>query len=442
MKIVLPEKCSRIIHTLEENGFEAYAVGGCVRDSCLGRVPNDWDITTSASPQEVMGLFHHTVETGVEHGTVTVLMGKEAYEVTTYRIDGAYEDARHPSGVTFTKELREDLRRRDFTVNAMAYNDRNGLVDLFGGEEDLRRKVIRCVGDPMERFGEDALRIMRAVRFGAQLGFSIDPDTEKAIRAYAPSLQRISAERIHAELEKLLLSDRPQDLRIAWETGITAMVLPEFDRIMKQEQTGPHHDLTAGEHTLLAMQKVPATRVLRFCMLLHDMGKPETASVDADGVWHFKGHAEAGAAKAERILKRLKFDNDSLRRIVRLVRAHSTHVKPEPEAVRRAVHEIGEDIFEEYLLVRRADILAQKPGTQEERLEKLAAAEHIYREILEKGECLSLKTLAVSGADLIADGMRPGKEIGRVLGQLLDDVLTWPEHNEREYLLKKSRSLR
>lgn len=442
MKIVLPEKCSVIIHTLEENGFEAYAVGGCVRDSCLGRTPNDWDITTSASPQDVMRLFRHTVETGVEHGTVTVLMGKEAYEVTTYRIDGAYEDARHPSGVTFTTELREDLRRRDFTVNAMAYNDKNGLVDLFGGEEDLRRKVIRCVGDPMERFGEDALRIMRAVRFGAQLGFSIDPDTEKAIRAFAPSLHRISAERIHAELEKLLLSDRPQDLRIAWETGITAAVLPEFDRIMEQKQTGPHHDLNVGEHTLLTMRNIPATRVLRFTMLLHDMGKPETAEVDTDGVWHFKGHAEAGAAKAEMILRRLKFDNDSLRRITRLVRAHSTHVKPGPEAVRRAVHDIGEDIFEEYLLVRRADILAQKAGTQEERLAKLAATEKIYREILQKGDCLSLKTLAVSGADLIADGMRPGKELGRVLGRLLDDVLTYPEHNSREYLLDLSRTLR
>jgi tRNA nucleotidyltransferase (CCA-adding enzyme) len=351
-----------------------------------------------------------------------------------------------------------------FRVDSTESQDAELLRRIEGSGSGITlRELVAATGMDKERAKEAVMRldrslkIIRAFRDREDWGtenyyVSYEPEVpeenpcdeivEKAIRAYAPSLQRISAERIHAELEKLLLSDRPQDLRIAWETGITAMVLPEFDRIMKQEQTGPHHDLTAGEHTLLAMQKVPATRVLRFCMLLHDMGKPETASVDADGVWHFKGHAEAGAAKAERILKRLKFDNDSLRRIVRLVRAHSTHVKPEPEAVRRAVHEIGEDIFEEYLLVRRADILAQKPGTQEERLEKLAAAEHIYREILEKGECLSLKTLAVSGADLIADGMRPGKEIGRVLGQLLDDVLTWPEHNEREYLLKKSRSLR
>ena len=293
MKITLPDDVKQIIETLEQHGYEGYAVGGCVRDSILGRIPNDWDITTSATPQQVKKLFPRTVDTGIQHGTVTVLMGKEGYEVTTYRVDGEYEDARHPKEVTFTANLEEDLRRRDFTINAMAYNDSEGLVDVFGGRADIEQKVIRCVGNAEERFGEDALRIMRAVRFSAQLGFTVDPDTAEAAKKLAGTLSKISAERIQTELVKLLVSPHPDYLRYAWEYGITAVVLPEFDRTMETPQNNPHHCYNVGEHTLEALRNIEADKTLRLAALFHDFGKPQTHTTDADGIDHFHGHAKS-----------------------------------------------------------------------------------------------------------------------------------------------------
>ena len=241
IKIEMPQAVKEIIERLESAGYEAFAVGGCVRDAVLGRVPADWDITTSAMPEEVKGLFSRTIDTGIQHGTVTVMKDHVGYEVTTYRIDGEYEDARHPKEVSFTSNLVEDLKRRDFTINAMAYNDRVGIVDEFDGIEDLEKGIIRCVGEAKDRFGEDALRMLRAVRFSAQLGFKIDETTKEAINELAPNLEKISAERIQAELVKLLVSDHPEYLRAAYETGITAVVLPEFDDIMKQEQNDAFH---------------------------------------------------------------------------------------------------------------------------------------------------------------------------------------------------------
>jgi len=249
MKIQLPEKVNTIISTLQAHGYEAYAVGGCVRDSILGRIPDDWDITTSATPLETKSLFKRTFDTGIEHGTITVLIDKEAFEVTTYRVDGKYEDSRHPSEVTFTRSLKEDLLRRDFTINAMAYNDAEGLVDIFGGMEDLKNNTIRCVGNAKERFGEDALRILRAVRFAAQLGFEIESETQDAIKILAPTLANISAERIQVELIKMLVSPNPGLLQAAYELGITKVILPEFDELMKTTQETPHHIYTVGEHT-------------------------------------------------------------------------------------------------------------------------------------------------------------------------------------------------
>ena len=274
IKILLPEKVNMIIETIQAAGFEAYAVGGCVRDSILGRIPDDWDITTSAKPHEIKKLFKRTIDTGIQHGTVTVMLDKDGYEVTTYRIDGEYEDSRHPKEVTFTSNLKEDLRRRDFTINAMAYNEKVGLVDIFEGMSDIEKKVIRCVGDAKERFTEDALRMMRAVRFSAQLGYSIDEDTKNAIKELAPTLQKISAERIQVELVKLVLSPNPDYLKIAYETGITAQVFPEFDLCMETKQNNPHHMYSVGEHTLWSMKHIKADRVLRLAMLFHDMGKP------------------------------------------------------------------------------------------------------------------------------------------------------------------------
>jgi tRNA nucleotidyltransferase/poly(A) polymerase len=434
--IRLPQKVNRIITSLQNAGFEAYAVGGCVRDSILGREPGDWDITTSAMPEETKALFEKTVDTGIEHGTVTVLLEREGFEVTTYRIDGKYEDSRHPKEVTFTRSLKEDLLRRDFTINAMAYNEKNGLVDIFGGLRDLKERKIRCVGDAKARFSEDALRILRGIRFAAQLGFSIDEETKAGMEKLAPTLKNISAERIQTELVKMLISRRPELIREAYELGITAQFLPEFDRLMETAQETPHHMYTVGEHTIHAIGNVRPDKVLRLTMLLHDMGKPAYKTVDEDGRAHFKKHAVESEAIAGRILRRLKFDNDTLHKVTRLVRYHDYRMPSTAKDVRRAMNKIGEDIFSYYMEVRRGDVLAQSMYRREEKIRNLDEIERLYQEIIEKGQCVSLKELSVTGRDLIEAGMAPGKEIGVKLNELLLLVIEEPELNTKEKLLE------
>ena len=435
MKIQLPEKVKVIIQTLEAAGYEAYAVGGCVRDSVLGRIPADWDITTSALPEQVKELFHRTIDTGIEHGTVTVMMDKEGFEVTTYRIDGEYRDHRHPEQVNFTGELKEDLRRRDFTINAMAYNDRCGMVDAFGGIEDLKHGVIRCVGVAGERFEEDALRILRAVRFAAQLGFEIEKETADAARALAGNLKDISAERIQTELVKLLVSPHPEMLRSAYELGITRVVLPEFDVMMETPQHHPHHMYSVGEHTLKALEFTDPEKVLRLSVLFHDFGKPQTRTT-VDGVDHFHGHASVSAQETVRIMRRLKFDNATMDQVKRIVLYHDARPQPDERQIRRLLHRAGEDIFPGLFQVMGADILAQSEYRKIEKLVNLGRVHQVYDEILKRKDCISLKNLQVTGKDLIAAGMEPGKKIGEILNQMLEDVLETPEHNEREYLLK------
>ncbi len=436
MEIRLPEKVHKIIETLMAAGCEAYAVGGCIRDSVLGRIPNDWDITTSAKPEKIKQLFSRTIDTGIKHGTVTVMMDREGFEVTTYRIDGEYEDGRHPKEVTFTADLEEDLKRRDFTINAMAYNEQTGLVDLYGGLQDIDRGMIRCVGEARERFTEDALRMLRAVRFSAQLGYQIERDTKKAIQELSPSLRRISAERIQAELVKLVVSDHPDYLRTAYETGITAQFFPEFDLCMETKQNNPHHCYHVGEHILHSMMQVEPDKILRLGMLFHDIGKPQTLTVDAEGITHNKRHAEVGEQMTMQILRRLKFDNDTIRKVTKIVRFHDQEVGASPGAVRRAVNRTGEDIFRMLFSVKRADILAQSDYLRKEKLEKLSYIQVLYEEICQKHECMNLKDLAVTGTDLIALGIPPGKEIGRILNQLLEIVLEDPERNTKEELLR------
>ncbi len=441
IKIIMPEAVKEIIERLESAGYEAFAVGGCVRDAVLGREPADWDITTSALPEEVKNLFSRTIDTGIQHGTVTVMKDHVGYEVTTYRIDGEYEDARHPKEVSFTVNLIEDLKRRDFTINAMAYNDRAGLVDAFDGIGDLEKKIIRCVGNPRDRFGEDALRMLRAVRFSAQLGFSIEEETKEAIGELAGNLEKISAERIQVELVKLLTSDHPEYLRTAYETGITAVVLPEFDACMACEQNHPWHVGNVGEHTLNALLQVEKDKVLRLTMLFHDFGKPLTHSKNEDGVSHFYGHAEVSAEMARDILRRLKFDNDTTDKVKKLVAEHDRFIKNEPNRVRRAVSKVGKDLFPYFLKVRRADILAQNPEMAEERLRELDRLEELYEAVLAKEEAVSVKELAVDGKDLIAAGVPQGKQIGEILNDLLELVLEQPEKNTKEALLAKTEEI-
>ncbi len=393
--IYLPPQVEYIIEKLSEHGFEAYAVGGCVRDTILHREPGDWDITTSAYPAQVKQIFRRTIDTGIAHGTVTVMLDRCGYEVTTYRIDGEYEDGRHPKSVEFTLNLEEDLKRRDFTINAMAYHPERGLVDLFDGVSDLKDGKIRCVGEAKERFTEDALRMMRAVRFAAQLGFEIEEQTQDAIRALAPSLCKVSKERIQAELTKLLLSPNPQMAEKFFSFGLGKQVLPELAR---------GYDRTDGGKMLSRLCETEADSILRYTVFLSVL------------------EASLGTrrARTEALLRGLKFDNHTIEYVSRLSEHQYDTLSMDKPTLRRQIVEMGEDIFP-YLL----------------RLQKAEEAERLYREIKKAGDCLSIKELAVNGRDLTEAGIKPGKELGDKLRQLLYLVLEKPEYNTREKLLSE-----
>lgn len=440
MKIQIPRSASDIIKTLHRYGYEGYMVGGCVRDAVLMREPDDWDITTSAKPLQIKSIFHKTVDTGLKHGTVTVLMEGEPYEVTTYRIDGAYEDHRRPNHVTFTGNLREDLMRRDFTINAMAYNDREGLVDPFGGMEDLKKGIIRCVGSPAQRFDEDALRMLRAVRFAAQLGFDIDKATMEAIGKKHGLLGEISAERIQAELTKLLVSPHPEKLKTAYELGMTAVFLPEFDAMMQTPQNNPHHKYNVGEHTIEVLKQVERDKVLRLSALFHDVGKPDTKTTDSEGIDHFYGHYKKSGEKAEEIMRRLKYDNASIKAVRHLVEWHDFRWDDASYAgmakVRRMVGKVGIDYFEPLLKLQRADILGQSSYLQKKKLSVLDEVLAIYREVKENHDCLTVKDLDIDGTALMRAGIPAGKRMGIILAKLLDMVIEEPALNQRAALLE------
>ena len=389
----LPENVNDIIDELMRHGYEAYAVGGCVRDTLLGRTPGDWDITTSAAPEAVKRIFKRTIDTGIEHGTVTVMLEKCGYEVTTYRIDGEYEDGRHPKSVEFTTKLAEDLKRRDFTINAMAYNDQTGLVDLFDGMGDLERGIIRCVGEAEERFTEDALRMLRAVRFAAQLGFSIESKTMEAIRALASGLSKISRERIQAELTKLLTSSHPELVEKINSLGLMKQILPELAQSYEQADT---------EKMLARLMHTEPDTILRYTVFL---------SVVED-------MPERRRERTRRILRELKFDNHTTDFVSRLSEWREVELSTERPVLRRQIVEIGEDLFP-YLL----------------KLQGAGWARKLYDEMKASGDCLAVRELAVNGRDLLEAGITPGKQIGETLLWLLQIVLEKPEYNTRETLL-------
>lgn len=435
MTIQLPEQVKFIIDRLEANGYEAYAVGGCVRDTLLNREPQDWDITTSAKPDMVKSLFERTIDTGIAHGTVTIMLGKTGYEVTTYRIDGEYEDARHPKEVIYTANLLEDLKRRDFTINAMAYNERNGLVDAFDGIGDLKTHVIRCVGDAKERFGEDALRMLRAIRFAAQLGFTVETDTVEAITELAVNLKKVSAERIQVELVKLLMSEHPEEMGMIYETGLAAVILPEWEAMMETAQNNPHHAYPVGLHTIRTLEHTRADKVLRLAAWLHDIAKPECRTTDEAGIDHFYGHPQIGAKRAKELMRRLKFDNATMDAVVRLVAGHDENPALTEKSVRKLVRKIGIDAYPLIFELKEADILAQSEYQREAKLANLREYQHLYDKIIEQADCLSLKKLAVNGRDLMELGVQPGKQIGEILNTLLELVVEDPQKNTKEYLI-------
>lgn len=469
LKMILPKNVSYIISKLEQAGYEAYAVGGCVRDTLLGREPQDWDITTSAKPFQIKELFKKTIDTGIQHGTVTVMIDHIGYEVTTYRIDGEYEDNRHPKKVEFTDNLKLDLERRDFTINAMAYNENRGLIDEFGGIKDLKDGIIRCVGDAGQRFDEDALRMLRAVRFAGQLGFEIEKKTREAIVERASHLENISSERIRVELTKLLISKEAGRIRDAYNTGMTKYFLPELDTAMNTEQKNPHHIYTVGEHSIHGIEiincffgitsdekmyaKIPddvlktakkltagmdkkQQTVLCMAMLLHDIAKPVVMTVDNNGIGHFYGHPQESEKMAKKIMRRLTFDNDSISKTCRLIKFHDYRMEDTSRAFRRSVSKIGEDIMNMLFLVEYADVLSQSSKMLDDKLSKINAGIKRFEYIMENAQPLSIKDLAVTGSDLIAAGMKPGPKMGDVLKKMLDMVLDEPETNTKEKLLE------
>lgn len=396
MRIEMPAEVEGIIGKIREHGYEAFAVGGCVRDSLLSRMPEDWDITTSARPEEVKEIFPRTVDTGIEHGTVTVIKNRHGYEVTTYRIDGEYRDCRHPDFVEFTSNLKEDLKRRDFTINAMAYSHETGIVDAFGGMDDLKAGVIRCVGKPLDRFTEDALRILRAIRFAAQLGFEIEEETHRAISGIAPNLSKVSRERIQVELTKLLLSDHPEKIIMVKETGISKYAADGFDDVFRS--------LERPSQALPGIGKLSREKSLRWAGFLRRT-EPEGA---------------------KRFLKNLKLDNETIDNAKAMIGVFQTEIRLEKPQIRRILSHVTEYQFEGALALKEMD--------SEPEVEKIRA---LWKEIIEDGDCVRQKDLAVSGEDLIKAGMEPGKKMGETLRYLFDLVIENPQLNKKKILLEK-----
>ena len=434
-----------VLETIEHAGFEAWLVGGCVRDALIGRNRGDVDLATSATWQQVQqactaaGMAVH--ETGTAHGTVTVVNDGEVVEVTTYRIDGDYRDARHPESVQFTSSIVEDLARRDFTINAMAWHPARGLLDPFGGSTDLDAGVIRAVGNPDQRFEEDALRILRAVRFASQLGFSIDPATAAGMNAHAGSLARISVERVLVELEALLLGDAARSVLMNYPQVIDA-VLPELTPMRGLDQRTPYHVYDVMEHTAYVVEHSPATPLVRWAALFHDSGKPDAFFVDDTGRGHFYGHAIVSVDIAREALGRLKMNHALLEQILLLVRYHDKAIKPAPKFVKRTLRLLGDDpeLFEALCDLKRADSLAHAPEHQAG-VEKSAQLRDCLHEVLDQEQAFALKHLAIDGTDVIDAGVAKGPAIGEVLEQVLEAVISDEVPNERDALLAFVRTL-
>lgn len=425
----VPSDALHIIDMLHNAGEEAYIVGGCVRDLLLGLTPYDWDITTSATPEKVKSLFKRTIDTGIEHGTVTVMMDKTGYEVTTYRVDGEYEDYRRPKEVVFSRNLSEDLLRRDFTINAMAYNPYEGLVDPYGGLQDLEARLIRCVGNALDRFNEDALRMLRAIRFSAKLGFDIEIKTYDAIKELASLINHVSVERIQVELTKTLLSDQPEKIRELVNCGLIGFIFPEFQTIVGLTQNNPYHRKSVDEHTYETLNYVRPEARLRWSMYLHDVGKGYTKTTDQQGIDHFYGHQKISSDISNRFLKKMHFDNKTIDGVTKLVLVHDERINVDERSVRRAMSRIGIDFFEDFLEIKEADIKGQSFEYVESNLSYLEAVRKIYKKISDEKQCLTIKDLALNGRDIIALGFENGKIIGEILNDLLEFVLEEPSRN-------------
>lgn len=434
--VAVPSDVAALLLALRQNGFAAYVVGGCVRDSLRGVVPQDWDVTTAATPEEMLAVFrqYRTVTVGARHGTVAVLTEKRTVEITTFRTDGGYTDSRHPDNVSFVNDVTEDLKRRDFTVNAMAYNDETGLLDPFGGRADLEHRVLRAVGDAATRFSEDALRILRGLRFAATLGFTVESATARALHEAKALLKHVAAERVAVELTKLLCGENVftvmRDFR-----DVIAVVLPELADTFDFEQKSPHHGYDVYTHTLHTVAAVPPDPVLRWAALLHDIGKPKAFTEDADGRGHFKRHAAYGAAISETMLTRLHMDKATVRTVTLLVAEHDRQLTPDAPCVKRALGRLGESTLLRLITLKHADNAAHGTG-ETDRLLRWQAVENTLQQVLKSGECYTLRDLCVKGNDITDNHLAEGADVGRCLQFLLDEVIDGRCENTRDALLR------
>lgn len=435
--IVSPPVCVlRVLKRLTDSGFKAYLVGGCVRDSLLGKEPLDWDITTAALPEQVRSCFPDAtvIDTGIAHGTVTVVMDGQPYEITTFRVDGSYTDHRRPDSVDFTPKLSHDLSRRDFTINAMAWSEDSGLVDCFGGIDDLNSSCIRCVGDAEKRFNEDALRVLRAVRFASVLGFEIEESTAKAVHNCAHLLKYVAPERIRAELDKFIMGSNVHEV-LQQHSSVLLEIIPEFAPCVGLDQKNPHHHLDVWKHIILAVSQAEAILEVRLAALFHDIGKPQCFSTDENGVGHFYGHPRVSCDIARAVMKRLRYDNETIHRVCTLVLHHYDSIEPTQRRVKRWLNRLGEDNMRLLLKVKYADMAAHSPRSVEKKEPILAEICRLTDEIIAENQCFKLKDLAVTGDDLIKLGMHPGPCLGEMLIYLLDKVIEEALPNEKQALI-------
>ena len=437
-KINIPKEANELIHILQYNGHSAYVVGGCVRDSILGRKPNDWDICTSATPAEMIEIFKDKkiIETGLQHGTVTVVVNGEPYEITTYRIDGDYSDSRRPDSVEFTNNLIEDLKRRDFTINAMAYNDEEGLIDPFNGLQDIKYKKINCVGSAKDRFSEDALRILRAIRFASQLEFVTMPDVSWEIHKQYKNLENISIERINSEFCKIA-SSNDFCVQLVLYRDVFALFIPELKDMFEFPQNNPWHVYDVFEHTIHAVEHCDSEDlIVRLAVLFHDIGKPHCFQDDEGGIRHFKGHGKVSADMTNEIMRRLKFDNDTREKVVELVCYHDAAIEVGKKYIKRWLNKIGVEQFKRLLEVKKADNKAQNLEQSQEIIDNIKNIEKLLEEVLQEKECFSLKDLAINGDDVKkAMMLEEGKDIGYWLNEILDRVVDGELNNNRDDLI-------
>ena len=432
----IPKDVKVILNKLNECGYEAYVVGGCVRDSLIGKQPKDWDICTNAKPEQTMEVFKgfHIIPTGLQHGTITVMLNGEGYEITTYRVDGDYSDGRHPDSVSFTSSLSEDLARRDFTFNAMAYSEDEGIVDLYGGVEDLKKKRLKCVGNPTERFNEDALRIMRAIRFSSVLGCKIEENTHNSMVELYTNLDKIAKERINVEFSKMLCGKTPMFMLNEYQF-IFSYIIPEIKPMIGFKQNNPYHWLDVWNHSLHVLFEVKEKDLaLRLAALFHDIGKPSCYVEGEDGVGHFYGHADKSVEITEKIMKDLKYSNDMIDEVLTLIKYHDMQISLSNKFIRRMLNKMPKETFEKLLVLKKADILGQAKVDREKRLGEVDKLGQMLAEFKMEEECFSLKQLKINGNDLIKMGIKPGKEMGQILNKLFEMVIEEEIENDTQVL--------